>query len=147
MGDNQRGRESLTEIPRPWIAPLAPHWHYTYAAAGNELSQTDPKGNVTSYTYDERGNKLTHKLPGNQSDSWTYDPSNRVVTHTDLNGNTGLGGVRQRAAVAGRAGAGRGAADRRVPVRRGVHAAEHTGYRASRARHRARLHQRTVCVG
>ncbi|MFZ0960401.1 MAG: RHS repeat domain-containing protein, partial [Terriglobia bacterium] len=30
-------------------------WHYTYDAAGNKLSQTDPLGNVTTFVYDALG--------------------------------------------------------------------------------------------
>jgi hypothetical protein len=29
---------------------VRPHWHYTYDASGNELSQTDPKGDTTTFS-------------------------------------------------------------------------------------------------
>jgi RHS repeat-associated protein len=65
-----------------------PHWHYTYDANGNELSQTDPKGHTTSFTYDEFGNRTSRTLPGGESESWTYDSFGRMLTHIDFKGQS-----------------------------------------------------------
>jgi RHS repeat-associated protein len=65
-----------------------PHWHYTYDANGNELSQTDPKGHTTSFTYDALGNRTSRTLPGGESESWTYDSFGRMLTHVDFKGQS-----------------------------------------------------------
>src|SRR5205807_2590144 len=58
---------------------VRPHWHYTYDAMGNELTQTDPKGNVTTWAYtyaDDALNALmtgkSRTLPGGQQEKWTF---------------------------------------------------------------------------
>jgi RHS repeat-associated protein len=71
-------------------AMTRPHWHYTYDANGNELSQTDPKGHTTSFTYDALGNQLTRTLPGNEQETNTYDGFGRLSTHVDFDGNTAI---------------------------------------------------------
>jgi YD repeat-containing protein len=56
---------------------------YTYDAANNIASVTDPLGNITSYTYDSDGNTLTQTDPLGQTTSWIYDSDDDVASITD----------------------------------------------------------------
>lgn len=50
-----------------------PKWHCDYDAAGNQIDQVDPKGNVTSFTYDEQGRQVSRMLPGGETETFTYN--------------------------------------------------------------------------
>jgi RHS repeat-associated protein len=74
---------------------IRPHWSYTYDAMGNELTQTDPKGDVTTwgYTYTTTGSvtQLTdtsRTLPGGQQETFHYDSFGRLAHHYDFDGNS-----------------------------------------------------------
>jgi RHS repeat-associated protein/uncharacterized delta-60 repeat protein len=98
---DRQGR--LTDI---WLPPIDDattvssalvwsHWRYTYDANGNQASQVDPRGKVTSFTYDDHGRRLSRTLPAdgdgntaNDTERWTYDTYGRVLTHVDFKGQT-----------------------------------------------------------
>jgi YD repeat-containing protein len=58
---------------------------YTYDAGGDNLSETDPDGNVTSYTYDAAGRVLTEATALGTTTS-TYDPDGDLLSRTDPTG-------------------------------------------------------------
>ncbi|HVT90374.1 MAG TPA: fibronectin type III domain-containing protein [Tepidisphaeraceae bacterium] len=66
---------------------------FGYDAVGNQISETDPQGNVTTYTYDAQNRRTSEKLPGNPSSTRTVfndyanstvvtDPANNSITYT-----------------------------------------------------------------
>ncbi|MGB7641073.1 MAG: hypothetical protein WBL82_07295, partial [Terriglobales bacterium] len=64
-----------------------PQWQYAYDASGDETSQTDPNGNVTSFYYDENGNMVRQTRPDELSETWTYNQFGQVASSTDYDGN------------------------------------------------------------
>ncbi|MCL4207913.1 MAG: hypothetical protein KJ000_35960, partial [Pirellulaceae bacterium] len=98
----------------------SPQWTYTYDAAGQRLTETDPLGRTSSYQYDALGRVVEYTLPDpdgagplaapvyayaydlagnllsvtdplNNTTSYAYDDFDRVVTVTDaLSGATGF---------------------------------------------------------
>ncbi len=62
---------------------------YTYNATGEVLTETDPRGNVTSYAYDSKGNRtsVTDAL-GHVTSTPSYDANGRPLTIIDPNGVT-----------------------------------------------------------
>ena len=99
--DYSNAAGELTDVYQPAVADALnsgtvtmPHTSYTYDSAGNELKETDAKGNVTTFTYDQNGNQVSQTLPsatvvGGQgsTETWTYNANNQVATHTDFDGN------------------------------------------------------------
>lgn len=72
---------------------VRPHYHYTSDARGNQLTQMDANGRVTSFAYDLHGRRISRTLPldsdgnlANDTEQWTYDARGRVLTHTDFKG-------------------------------------------------------------
>jgi len=57
-------------------------WTYTYDAAGNVLTETDPLGNTTTTTYDAAGNKLTETDANNHTTTYTYNAANQLISVT-----------------------------------------------------------------
>jgi RHS repeat-associated protein len=64
---------------------------YTYNAAGQVTSMTDPNGNETAWTYDAFGRitRITHAVgtPLQASEEYTYDGAGNVLSYTDENSN------------------------------------------------------------
>ena len=54
---------------------------YTYDAAGNLLSRTDPEGNVSSYVYDGRGRRIRVHDPDAGEHRFTFDATGDVIAH------------------------------------------------------------------
>ena len=52
---------------------------YTYDAAGNQLTATDPIGNTTTSTYDRVSNRASAKNPRLQTTTYTFDSMNRTT--------------------------------------------------------------------
>jgi uncharacterized delta-60 repeat protein len=65
-----------------------PLTRYAYDTAGNEISQTDADGNVTTFGYDQNGNQVRQTLPDGESESWAYNLQNQVTGSIDFDGNT-----------------------------------------------------------
>jgi YD repeat-containing protein len=79
---------NLVNVWEPAVADPAhsnqstnPEWIYAYDASGNEISQTDPNGNVTQFAYDENGNKVSETLPDGEMQTWTYDAFGNNILH------------------------------------------------------------------
>jgi RHS repeat-associated protein len=71
-----------------WAAPAARVTKYTYDAAGNLETATDPNGNKTKYTYDA-DNELTKVEEPNKTLTETeYDSAGQVTGQTDGNKHT-----------------------------------------------------------
>jgi len=60
---------------------------FTYDAAGNLLTATDPDGRTTTTTYDSEGNRLTHTDPEGRTRSFTYGACDLPETSCDPAGN------------------------------------------------------------
>ena len=97
-------------------AMTSPHTHYDYDAGGNEVRQTDAKGNATVWTFDANGNELSRTLPDGERESFTYNVYGQVATHTDFDGNAATNayatagtraGMLQSTTYAGAAGSGK----------------------------------------
>ncbi|MEZ4961995.1 MAG: RHS repeat-associated core domain-containing protein [Saprospiraceae bacterium] len=59
---------------------------YSYDAAGNRISMTDPDGGITTYSYDANNRLITLSNPFNETTTFTYDPANRVKRQDNANG-------------------------------------------------------------
>ncbi|WIM95225.1 putative Ig domain-containing protein [Actinoplanes oblitus] len=59
---------------------------FTYDAAGNTLSHTDPLHRTTPWTYDAYGDKLTEQTPDGQTSRFTYDDRGNLLTSTTPSG-------------------------------------------------------------
>ena len=87
-------------LPSPDGTAPQPVYHYTYDAAGELTSQTDPLGNVTTYVYDNLGRKIEEIDPdpatgaSSQSDAncpktyYAYDLVGNLLSATDPAGHT-----------------------------------------------------------
>jgi YD repeat-containing protein len=66
---------------------LTRSWSYTYNAAGQAVTATDPRGDVTRYTYDNTGDlaSITDAL-GHVTSFTSYDADGRPLSYTDPNG-------------------------------------------------------------
>ena len=60
---------------------------YTYSRAGDKLSETDPRGNVTHFSYDGRHRLVSVVYPNNSARSFAYDLRGNPVGETDENGH------------------------------------------------------------
>ncbi|MGD1092892.1 MAG: DUF6531 domain-containing protein [Bryobacteraceae bacterium] len=56
---------------------------FTYDAAGDRISATDPNGHTWNATYDTHGNQLTRTDPLSRTTTSTYDAQNNLLTRTD----------------------------------------------------------------
>lgn len=61
---------------------------YTYDEMGNQLTQTDARGNMTSYRYDNLGRRTSRILPDNAAESLQYDEWGNLWKRTDFKGYT-----------------------------------------------------------
>lgn len=61
---------------------------FTYDAAGNLTSWTDPGGNTRSYSYNARGQILTETSPAGGTSSYTYNADGTIASFSDAFGNT-----------------------------------------------------------
>ncbi|WP_442753675.1 RHS repeat-associated core domain-containing protein [Methylocystis sp. JAN1] len=61
---------------------------YSYNAAGQPLTSTDPNGRVTTYAYDARGNLASATNPLGQATTQTFDVNGRALTTTTTGGPT-----------------------------------------------------------
>lgn len=59
---------------------------YTYDAAGNRASMTDPDGGQTTYSYDANNRLIQITAPGSGTTSFSYDPAGRLTQQTNGNG-------------------------------------------------------------
>jgi RHS repeat-associated protein len=73
--------------PQSYTGPDGRTWRFTYNAAGQLLTITDPKNEVTTYHYDSIG-RLSSVENANQKTALTltYDSADRVETQTDSEG-------------------------------------------------------------
>ena len=94
--DTYNDAGELIEVQQPQVANAdaggamaTPTTYYTYDVYGDELSEKDADGNITTYTYDALGRELTRTLPSPNAvtEYFTYDPMGREQTHTDFDGN------------------------------------------------------------
>jgi RHS repeat-associated protein len=61
---------------------------YGYDIYGDETSQTDANGHITTFTYDSEGRQTSETLPGGTlTESTTYDNFGRESQSTDFDGN------------------------------------------------------------
>ncbi|GIF73371.1 RHS repeat domain-containing protein [Asanoa siamensis] len=60
---------------------------YTYTAAGQMATLTDPANNVWKWTYDQRGRQIAAEDPDAGKSTSTYDDLDRQLTGTDARGN------------------------------------------------------------
>ena len=65
---------------------LSRAWKYTYNAAGQPKTLTDPNGNVTTLGYDAHGGLASVANALGQATTYTNDADGRPVTSTDPNG-------------------------------------------------------------
>jgi RHS repeat-associated protein len=61
---------------------------YTYDAAGNLETQTDPNGNKTTYTYDADNEPIKVEEPNKTITETGYDSDGQVISQTDANKHT-----------------------------------------------------------
>ena len=57
-------------------------WSYSYNAAGQQLTETDPLGHTTTDAYDDAGRLKSSTDANGHTTSYTYDDANRVLTET-----------------------------------------------------------------
>jgi RHS repeat-associated protein len=66
---------------------LTSRWSYTYNSAGQVLTATDPRGEVTTYAYDAKGDLVRATNAKHQGTQFTsFDPDGRPLTILDPNG-------------------------------------------------------------
>lgn len=73
----------LTSLTLGAGTPQAATWTYTYDAAGNRSSTTDPNGRTWHATYDTKGNPLTATDPLGRTTTSTYNARNDLTSGTD----------------------------------------------------------------
>jgi RHS repeat-associated protein len=61
---------------------------FTYDAAGELLSRTDPEGNTARYAYDGRGRRTDVRDPDAGHHTYTYDATGDLLTHLHPDGET-----------------------------------------------------------
>ncbi|MET8147895.1 RHS repeat-associated core domain-containing protein [Actinoplanes sp. NPDC049668] len=84
--------DPVTSRPVTIIGPDDTIDRYTYDAAGNKLTHTDPLERLTKWSYSSAGDLLSESLPGQSPTEYTYDargnrlsaatPSGKVTTFT-----------------------------------------------------------------
>jgi YD repeat-containing protein len=84
-----------------------PHWQYGFDINGNQITQTDALGRVTSFAYDDHGRRLSRMLPGDVStpqktETWAYDTLGRQTVHVDFKNQTSVEVYDTNAAHGGR---------------------------------------------
>jgi YD repeat-containing protein len=65
---------------------LSRTWVYTYTAAGQPKTVTDPNGNITTLAYDTQGGLASVTNALGQTTTYANDADGRLVTSTDPNG-------------------------------------------------------------
>ena len=78
----------LTALTRGAGTPLAATWSFTYDAAGNRISGTDPNGNAWNATYDAHGNRLAFTDALGRTTASTFDAQNNPLSRIDPAGVT-----------------------------------------------------------
>jgi RHS repeat-associated protein len=76
----------LTALTRGVGSSAAATWNFTYDAAGNRNSGTDPNGHTWHATYDARGNRLSFVDALGRVTSTTYNLRNDPLVRTDALG-------------------------------------------------------------
>ena len=84
---NSGGSAASTSGPTEVIAPLTHTTKYTYDAAGNLETVTDPEGHKTTYSYDADNEQIKiHETNGTVMKTG-YDAAGNVVSETDGDGH------------------------------------------------------------
>ena len=83
------GSYNTQHEPQTYTGADGQTWHLIYNAAGQLVTATDPKSEVTTFNYDALG-RLTTIVNANQVTALTlgYDSADRVATRTDSEGYT-----------------------------------------------------------
>lgn len=74
---------NLTSLTNGYGTPQAATWTFTYDAANNRKTATDPNQRVTRATWDTRGNQLTSTDGLNRTTTVAYNSRNDPTTVTD----------------------------------------------------------------
>jgi RHS repeat-associated protein len=85
MGYDSAGRMTSLVEPRGNVQggnPELYRWTYTYDAAGNRLTESDPLGNVVTWTYDPIGNVASRKDQNDRTTSYAYNAADELTSVT-----------------------------------------------------------------
>ncbi len=77
---------NLPKVTTPDGRSLAPEFHYSFDAAGNQTAVEDSLGRTTRFTYDSAGHMLTRTLPDGLVESFSYDDRGRETVHVSFEG-------------------------------------------------------------
>jgi RHS repeat-associated protein len=83
---NQTSAVNPSYTPPGASSPVNGTTTFGYDSLGQEISQTDPDGNVTKYAYDQLGDKASQTDPGSGVWNYTYDPAGEQLSVTDPTG-------------------------------------------------------------
>ena len=72
----------LSKTVQPWNKTIS----YTYDAAGNRESMTDPDGGITQYVYDDNHRLTSLTNPFSQTTGFVYDDAGRMTRQNNANG-------------------------------------------------------------
>lgn len=82
------GLGRLTKTSKTGGALIPVEESYTYDKAGNVITSTDSKGNVTSYTYNEIYKLVKVIDPSGNQSLFNYNAKGEITSKTDQKGNT-----------------------------------------------------------